>query len=139
MKRKTVSPSVPAPLVRLYPPGLISLLTFLTAFPVGYILMIVNWHRMGKMGQARNYLFGMLFSTLFLITLLPYFPTSEIGALIFNVAFGIFFHNEMTQALTAFEQAGNSYSTEPLLTGCLIGVAAWIVWILFVVILGAVG
>lgn len=135
MNRKTDSQPVPASVVRLYPPGVISLLAFLTAFPIGYILMIVNWRRMGKMDKARNYIFGMLFSTLFLVTLLPYFSQSGCGAFIFNVAFGIYFYNEMTQALNAYEQTGNSYTEEPLLTGCLIGVAAWIVWIIFAVIL----
>ena len=135
MNKKAEEQSFNPILVRLYTPGMISLLTFLTAFPGGYILMILNWRRMGKRDKEQSYVFGLVFSSLLMFLLLPFYMQTGFGAFIINMAFGIYFYNEMTNAMTAYEQIGNRYIKENLFTGCLIGILAVIAWIIMAALL----
>ena len=130
MDKKIDEQPVLSPVVRLYPAGIISLLTILTAFPAGYVLMIINWRRMREKDRERTYIFGLLFSSLVSVLLIPFYARAGCGISIINIAIGIYFYNEMTQALDDFGQRGNKYVTEKFFTGCLIGVLATVVWII---------
>jgi hypothetical protein len=122
-------------IVRLYSAGLISLMTFLTSFPVGYVLAIINWHRMRNGDKERRYIFGLISSSLFMILLLPFYSQAGIGIFVIDIAFGVYFYNEMTQALNSYEQNGNTYIKDNLFAGCLVGILAAIVWIIIATIL----
>lgn len=135
MDKKIDEQPVPSPVVRLHPAGVISLLTFLTAFPAGYVLMITNWRRMGQREKERNYIFALASSSLFVILLLPFYAQAYCGISIINIAIGIYFYNEMTNAMNSYEQTGNSYVKENLFAGCLIGLLAVIIWVVLAAIL----
>jgi len=135
MGKKIQERPVLASVIRLYPAGIISLLTFLTAFPAGYVLMIINWRRMRKREKERSYIFGLISSSLFMILLLPFYAQAGCGISIINIAFGIYFYNDMTQALNNYGQSGNNYSRENFLAGCLIGLLAVAIWIAIAAIL----
>ena len=137
MYKKIEKQSVLSSVVRLYPAGIISLLTFLTAFPAGYVLMIINWRRMGKREKERSYIFGLVSSSLFMILLLPFYVQAGCGISIINIAFGIYFYNEMTNAMNAYERTGNSFAKENFFAGCLIGLLAVIIWVVLAAILTA--
>jgi hypothetical protein len=137
MNKKAEEQPFNSTLVRLYPPGMISLLTFLTAFPAGYILMIINWRRLGKRDKEQSYIFGLAFSSLFMFLLLPFYMQTGFGAFIINIAFGIYFYNDMASAMNDYEQIGHSYTKENLFTGCLIGILAVIAWIIIAAMLAA--
>jgi len=137
MYKKIEKQSVLSSVVRLYPAGFISLLTFLTAFPAGYVLMIINWRRMGKRETERSYIFGLVSSSLFMILLLPFYARAGCGISIINIAFGIYFYNDMTNAMNAYERTGNSFAKEKFFAGCLIGLLAVIIWVVLAAILTA--
>jgi len=135
MDKKIEERPVQSPVVRLHPAGIISLLTILTAFPAGYALMIINWRRMGKKDRERTYVFGLLFSALMAVLLIPFYAQAGCGISMINIAIGIYFYNEMTQALDEFGQRGNKYVTENFFTGCLIGLLVTVIWIVIAGIL----
>ena len=130
-------PPVTSPTARLFSAGTISLFTVLTAFPVGYALAIINWHRMGNDRKKRSYIFGLVSSCLFAILLIPYTLQIGLGYTIINIAFGIQFYNEMTFALNAYELRGNQYRKESFWSGCLIGTLTFIAWAVIIAILSS--
>jgi hypothetical protein len=135
MDKKTEQEPASSSIVRLHPAGLISLLTFLTAFPAGYILMIINWRRIGKREKERSYVFGLVSSSLLIILLQPFYGQAGCGISIINIAFGIYFYNEMISAMNAYEQTGNSFAKENFFAGCLIGLLAIGIWFVVAAIL----
>jgi hypothetical protein len=65
----------------------------------------------------------------------PFYAQTGFGFSIINIAIGIDFYNEMTQALNNFEQHGNKYAKENFFTGCFIGLLATVLWFVIAAVL----
>jgi len=134
MNKKAEKQPIASSFVKLHPAGMISLMTFLTAFPAGYVLTIINWHRMGNEDKERNYIMALILSSLFMILLLPFY-SQGVFAFVINIAFGVYFYNDMTYALNLYAQTGNTYVKENIFAGSLIGFLTGIIWIIVAAIL----
>jgi len=128
----------PQPSIKLFSPELIAGFTFLTTFPVGYVLSTINWHRLGNEEKKRQYIIWSVISTLFLAFLVVFANLNRLVPLIINIVFAKYFHAEMNQALSSDDQINFTYTKENWLKGIPISIAVILIWLIliFILILG---
>ena len=121
--------------VKLFSPELIAGLTIITSFPSGYILSLINWHRMGYEKKKRQHILWLIISTMFVIYLFVFTDISRFLPVILNFAFAIQFLKEMTWEQINYKQDGNTITKEKWYKGLFIALFVTFVVIVLVAIL----
>jgi hypothetical protein len=121
--------------VKLFSPTLIAGLTIITSFPSGYILSLINWHRMGYEKKKRQHIFWLIISTMLVTYLFVFTDISRLLPFILNIAFAIQFLKEMTWEQINYERDGNTITNEKWYKGLFIALAVLLVLIVLVAIL----
>jgi tetratricopeptide (TPR) repeat protein len=96
------------PVLKLWTPSAISLMTFFLGFPSGITLASINWIRMGMKGKALAQIAGGVVGILVLV-LLPDNPGRLLG-LVINIGYTAYLRQQMKDDIAAMTDANVQYA-----------------------------